>query len=248
MEMVLLIFMVSLFASTLSGIAGSGGGFIVTPFLLLLGLPVPNAIAISKMGGIGVTFGSLMAFRGKGLVRKQLLVPLIIITCLAAFNAGWVIPHIDPVLFERIIGVALLLLTPTLFIRKPAFQPGQRSAGARRLGYLLFTIVTGVQTIIGTGLATFINLILMFCFGLTALEASATKRFTQSIQAVIVFLLLLVQGYVIFSYGIAILVGAFIGGNLGSKFALKKGDKFVKFILAVVMVTSGVALLYSAEM
>jgi uncharacterized membrane protein YfcA len=88
-------------------------------------------------------------------------------------------------------------------------------------------------------------LILMFLFGLGALESNATKRVSQSVQAFMLFILLAIQGLVWWAHGIAALVAAVIGSHIGSHIAIKKGDRFVKIMLAVVMLTSGIALLVS---
>lgn len=95
----------------------------------------------------------------------------------------------------------------------------------------------------GTGIGTLLILVLMFAFGLSALEANATKRVAQISQAVILFVLLFIQGLVVLGHGVAALLGSLIGSHLGSKIAIKKGNRFVKIMLAVIMTASGVALL-----
>lgn len=83
----------------------------------------------------------------------------------------------------------------------------------------------------------------MFVFGLSALESNATKRVAQSIQSAILFVFLAIQGLVYWWHGLAGLLGSTIGSHIGTHIAIKKGDRFVKFMLAVVMLTSGIALL-----
>ncbi|HYH75672.1 MAG TPA: sulfite exporter TauE/SafE family protein [Candidatus Saccharimonadales bacterium] len=238
-----LTFVVSLLASTLSGMSGGGGGFVIIPYFLFLGLPPANALATAKLGGIGTTFGALTAFHGKGLVHKRLVVPFMAITFVCALISAWLIPRLDPTLFTKIIGVVLIVLTPTLFIKKAAFMPGSRTKPWIITGFVLYTVFSFLQTLVGTGMGSILVLILMFVFGLSALESSATKRVAQSVQAVVLFVLLAIQGLVLWWHGVAGLLGSIVGSHIGSHIALKKGDKFVKFMLAAVMVTSGIALL-----
>src|ERR1044071_5877293 len=98
---ILLTFVVALVASILSGMSGGGGGFITMPYFLFIGMPPANALATAKMGGLGTTFGSLTAFRGKGLVHKGLVRWFMAITLVCALISAWLIPQIDPVLFRR---------------------------------------------------------------------------------------------------------------------------------------------------
>lgn len=242
--LVVVTFFVGLASSLLSGMSGGGGGFITLPyFLLVVGLPPANALATAKMGGVGTSFGAMSALKGKGLVHKGLVYKFMAITVTCSLFAAWLIPRLDPALFQRAIGVFLLLLIPTLFINKAAFQPGDRSSRWIGVGFVLYTIFSFLQTVIGTGMGSILVLVLMFLFGLGALEANATKRVAQSVQSAILFVLLAIQGLVYWWHGLAGLLGSVIGSHIGTHIAIKKGSQFVKMMLGGVMLVSGIALL-----
>ena len=237
-------FLVGFLSSLLSGMSGGGGGFITIPYyLLIVGLPPANALATAKMGGIGTSIGGISAFKGKGLVHKGLVFKVVAITFVCSLISAWLIPRVDPALFQRLIGAFLIVLVPTLFINKAAFQPGERSKHWIGLGFALYVVFSFLQTLIGTGMGSILVLILMFLFGLSALESNATKRVAQSVQSAILFVLLAVQGLVYWWHGVAGLAGSLIGSHIGTHIAIKKGSGFVKIMLAVVMLTSGIALL-----
>jgi uncharacterized protein len=244
MWLVLLTFVVCFASSVVSGMGGGGGGFISVPYFLFLGLPPAHAIATSKMTGIGTSVGSLTALKGKGLVNKRLAVPFMVLTLIFSLVAAWAMPKINPELFQKVIGGVLIVLAPTLFIKKAGFQPGERSRPFIVLGFICYGLFSFLQIMIGTGMGSILVLVLMFLFGLGALEANATKRVSQSAQSVILFVLLGIQGLVMWWHGLAGLLGALIGSHLGTHIAIKKGAKFVKTMLAVVMFASGVALLW----
>lgn len=241
--LVVLTFFVGFAASMLSGMSGGGGGFIMIPYLIFIGLPPANAIATAKMGGIGVVVGALSVFKGQGLVRKKLVVPLMAITFVCSLVSAWLIPRIDPDLFANIIGLALIALTPTLFIKKASLRPGARTTPWIVAGFVLYTVFSFLQTLIGSGIGTILLVVLMLLFGLNALESNATKRVAQSVQAVVLFVLLALQGLVVWAYGFAGLVGSLIGSRIGARLAIKKGETLVRAALAFAMATSGIALL-----
>ena len=241
--LVVLTFVISLASSILSGISGGGGGFIMTPYFIFVGLTPAQSLATTKFGALGTAFGSLTAFKGKGLVRRKLVVPFMAITLVCALIAAWLIPQIDAGVFQKVIGVALLLLIPTIFIKRASFQPGERTRGWVTVGFVAYAVFSFLQALLGTGLGSILVLILMFLFGLNALEASATKRVSQSVQAFVLFILLSLQGLVVWAHGIASLAGSMIGSHIGTHIAIKKGAGFVKIMLALVMATSGVTLL-----
>lgn len=240
-----LTFIVGLLSSILSGMAGGGGGFIIIPYFILIGFTPAQALATAKMGSIGTTLGAFTALKGKGLVNKKLVWPFMAMTAVFACISAWLIPQIDAAIFQRVIAVLLIVLIPTLFLNKAAFQPGHRSQRWIVLGFVAYAFFSFAQTLVGTGMGSLIVLVLMFMFGLSALEANATKRVAQSVQGVILFVLLLLQGLVVLTHGLAGILGSVIGSHLGTNFAIKKGSAFVKIILAVMMLTSGVALFFT---
>ncbi len=241
--LVLLTFFVGLAASILSGISGGGAGFIIMPYYIFIGLSPAQALATAKMGGIGTSIGAITAFKGEGLVRKKLILPFMVIAVICAVIAAWFVPKIDPVVFQKVIGCILIVLIPTLFINKAALQPGERSRHFIVLGYTSYVFFAFMSALVGTGMGSLLVLVLMFLFGLTALEANATKRVAQSVQSLILFILLLIQGLVVLAHGIAGIAGAIIGSHIGTKIAIKKGNKFVKMILAITMLVSGIILI-----
>ena len=241
--LVLVTFVMALVMGLVSGMSGGGAGFVMIPYFIAIGLPPANALATQKFSALGTTFGSLTAFRGKGLIDKRYLVPFTIITFICALISAWLIPQIDDKFFEKLIGVMLLLVMPTLFINKAAFQPGGRSQRWIAVGFVAFTFFSFAQTLLGSGMGTVVVLVMMYLFGMDALHAAATKRVTQTVQAVVLFILLALQGLVVWAHAAAGAIGATIGTHIGTHIAIKGGVKFVKLMLAVVILISGVALL-----
>ncbi|HLZ14430.1 MAG TPA: sulfite exporter TauE/SafE family protein [Candidatus Saccharimonadales bacterium] len=241
--LVLATFFIGLSSSVLSGMGGGGGGFITVPYFLFIGLTPAHALATAKMGGIGTSVGAITALRGKGLVDRKLVIPFMTLTVLFSLVSAWLIPRLDPSLFQKVIGGVLIVLAPTVFIKKSAFQPGERSRPFIIVGFVCYALFSFLQTLVGTGMGSVLVLVLMFLFGLGALEANATKRVAQSVQSAILFALLAVQGLVFWWHGLAGLIGSLIGSHLGTRIAIKKGAHFVRIMLAVVMVVSGIGLL-----
>jgi uncharacterized protein len=241
--LVLVTFFIGFTSSIVSGMGGGGGGFITVPYFLFIGLTPAHALATAKMGGIGTSFGAITAIRGKGLVNRRLVVPFMALTIVFSCISAYLIPRLDPAFFQKAIGILLIVLTPTLFIRKSSFQPGERSRALIVLGFVSYAIFSFLQTLVGTGMGSILILVLMFLFGLSALEANATKRVAQSVQSAILFVLLGIQGLVMWWHGLAGLLGSLVGSHIGTHIAIRKGTGFIKVMLGLVMLGSGIGLL-----
>lgn len=235
-------FIVAFLSSIISGMSGGGGGFIMTPYYLLIGLTPQQIVAGASVASLGLGSSSLMAMRGKGLIEKRFLWPLAIVTVLFTILAMFVLPRIQSGMFEIAIGILLILLAPTLFINKSSMQPGERSRKSIVAGYIIYAIILFASSL-GSGLATLLFLPLMFLMGLSTLQSNALRRALMLVQALVAFCIVLPQGYIVWGYALAGLVGCYIGGFIGTKIALKKGEKFVKYGLAGIMIISGLVLL-----
>ncbi len=243
MDLLLLVtFFVALISSVLSGMSGGGGGFVMTPFFLLIGMSPQQIAGNASVAGLGLGASSLLAMKGRGLIKKQLILPLAAVTILFTVLAMLVLPHIKSDSFEMVIGALLLVLAPTLFIKKSQFQPGPRGRASTTAGYIVYALILFASAL-GSGLATLLFLPLIFLMGLTTLEANALRRVLMIIQAVVAFLIILPQGFIVWSYALTTLIGCYIGGHVGTKFALKKGERFATHALAAVMILSGIILL-----
>lgn len=240
--LILATFIVAFLSSIVSGMSGGGGGFIMTPYFLLIGLTPQQIVAGASVAGLGLGGSSLVAMRGRQLIDKRFLWPLAALTVISTISAMLLLPKIESGLFEKTIGILLIALSPTLFIKKQGFQPGERTRKSIMLGYFVYAVILFASSL-GSGLATLLFLPLMFLMGLSALKANALRRVLMVIQAIVAFCIVLPQGYIVWGYALASLAGCYIGGFIGTKIALKKGDMFVKYGLAGVMAVSGLVLL-----
>lgn len=235
---------VGVLSGLLSGISGGGGGMIMIPAFILVGLPPQQAVATGKMNGLGAAFGGLAAFAKTGHIRKDILRIMIPLAIIIGLVTPFVFSVIESDVFQIILGIILILLVPTLFIKKKIIRaPAKQHKIA---GYSAYSMVLTVQAIFGSGVGTLALFVLTFMFGTSKIEANATKRAITAVLTPITFVALLIGGYVVLSYGIVGLISVFAGTNLGSKIALKKGDKFVTIAMAIIISFSGAALVVSA--
>jgi len=107
--------------------------------------------------------------------------------------------------------------------------------------YFLIQIFTGF---FGAGTGVFIFYILMLCFGLTITEAVATQSIPLLVLSISSLALFALHGIIDYEIGIVLLAGMALGGYIGAHFALKKGNKWIKGLFAVIVIISGIKLLF----
>ena len=241
----LIIFAIASFLmSVVSGIGGGGGGFIITPLAIFLGLTPQQAIATGKFGGLGTTLGSLQGLAGAKIHRWRVVVPLMLLAAIVGLLSPLIIKNLDNEIYRHLIGVTLVLLIPVVWLKEVGIKEHTPKEWQRVLAIPLLIVTLFMQAVFSSGMGTLVVLVLMAFMGMRALEANITKRFSHVILNSLVVLGLLGSGLIIWEVAAVLFAGNIIGGYIGSKIALKKGDKFVTKIFVVLMLVSGLELIF----
>jgi uncharacterized membrane protein YfcA len=233
--------------SILSGIAGAGGGFVMTPLGILLGLSPAQAVASGKFNGLSVTVGSLFGMKKvHGTVSKARVIPVMVLAFVVGLAVPFAIKTMDSKAYRVTLGVILLLMIPVIIYKKIGIRPHNPSPIQRLFGGMLLSLALALQGIFSGGLGSLVNVVLMGMMGMTAIEANLTKRWSQLILNITVIVGVLGAGLIVWkAVGVGVfssLAGGYIGGRLG----VAKGDVFIMRIMIGLMIISAVALIAGA--
>lgn len=241
-----IIFFVTFIASILSGMTGGGGGFIITPFFIAVGLTPQQSIATGKLGAIGVDSGAIVAFRHYSTKHKAMALFLAASALLIGVFSSIGIRHIGNDNLQLFIGVLSLTMIPVLFVKHHGLKSKRRHSALQAVGLLAIVITMLLQGVFSSGIGSLINVFLIVFFGISALETNFIKRRASLVLDVVVFLGLLGSGLIHYKYGLIALAGGASGGYIGSKFALHEGERFARYALMVFMLASGIWLIATA--
>lgn len=234
---------VSFLMSIISAIGGGGGGFITTPLAIFLGLTPQQAIATGKIGGLGVTLGSLKGLAKAKIHRWNIVIPLMVLATIVGLSSPFVIKNLDNEVYRNLIGVVLICLIPVIWFRKIGTQEQNTKVWHRVLAVPLLVVTLFMQAIFSSGMGSLVVLVLMGLMGMKALEANITKRFSQVILNSLIVLGLLGSGLILWNVAIVLFIGNTVGGLIGSKIALKRGDEFVTKVFIILMLVSALGLI-----
>lgn len=240
----LIIYGAAVFLSAiLSGIAGAGGGFIMTPLLIFLGATPAQAVATGKLSGLSISLGSIGGMRSVPKSSKRRLIVIASLAFIIGLLAPLVIVRLESELYRNILGVLLLAMIPILIWKKVGHTEMHPTVTKKAIGYILLIVSLGLQAIFSGGLGTLVNLVLMAFLGMPALEANVTKRYSQVILNTVIVLGVVLTGLIIWPVAIIGIVMAGLGGFIGGKIAVKRGNTFVMSIFIVLMLFSALELL-----
>lgn len=241
----LLIFaLINVCAAVLSGIGGSGAGFIGMPLLIFLGLSPAQAVATGKLGGMAIATGSIGGmYRVPKRSRRQITIMLamgLVISLLAPFA----IVRLDSEVYRRIMGAVLLLMIPVLIVKKVGHIEQEVTPKKKVLGYILLLLSMIMFAVFAGGMGTLITIVLMAFLGMPAIEANVTKRYIQIFMNVIIVAGLIGSGLIVWRVAAVCVVSGGLGGFIGGKIAAKKSNRFVMGVFIVLMFVSALELLF----
>jgi len=240
------VFFVTFAASLLSGISGGGGGFIITPFYIAIGLTPQQAIATGKFASFGLGAGAIAAFRDRLNTKKRFTTFLIIIAILTGLASSFLIRSIKNENLQLLMGILTLSMVPVLLIRHRGLKSRRPGIISQAFGSVALVVILLLQGILSSGIGSLVSVILILFFGTSALQANIMKRKAAIALNIIVVLGLLSSGLINYRYGLYGMAGGIIGGYIGSRIALREGEAFARWALLGFMFVSGIWLIVTA--
>lgn len=237
-------FIVAFLSSILSGLAGSGGGFIMAPYWLLIGLSPTQAASAGSFMAIGMGGSSLATLKVNGHMptNKKITFTLIAITIATSAIGPLFLQQFSSDTFKIVLAILTLVSLPFLFIDRRKLRISKKS---KVIGTILLGILLVANSFIASAaFSIFISLTLAQTFGLSILQSTALRRLIALVQSIIVFCTLAILGNLLLFHGLVAFIGGSLGSYIGTKFAIKKGETFAKYALAAGAAISSFALLF----
>lgn len=230
-------------ANIFGGIAGGGAGFVMTPLAIFLGLTPAQAVANGKFGGLAVTLTSLQRLERERLHSWRMVIPIMALAGVIGLAAPIVITKMESDVYRNVLGVLLLVMIPVVLLKKVGLVKRKASPKQQVLGWILLSITLAIQAVFSGGMGMLVNLVLMGMMGMSALEATVTKRFSQVLLNSLIIFGVIGSGLAIWQVALTSAIAAGAGGAIGSRLAIKRGNRFVSYIFVVFMLLAAIELL-----
>jgi uncharacterized membrane protein YfcA len=242
-DVLTLMFLVAVTAGCIDAIAG-GGGLLVIPALLSLGLPPAAALATSKLQSSGGSLAASVFFLRKGLVDVRTITPAVIACFVGSLCGGCLLLSIDSSFLKAIIPGLLLVIAGYFLLAPNIGKLDSRPrvsmatfAGSAALPLGFYDGFFGP----GTGSFLAIAFVLLLGFNLTKATAHAKLlNLTSNIAALIYFMAF---GTIFWTVGLVMLTGQLIGGAIGARLVLRSGQRLIRAAIVLMSCAMSIKLL-----
>ena len=243
-ELLALLFLIAMLAGFIDSIAG-GGGLLTVPALLAVGLPPASALATNKLQSCGGSFSASLYFIRQRMVDLKQQKWAIACAFIGSALGTLSVMHIQADFLKLLLPI-LTISVGLYFLLSPTIGENDRKS---RLTILQFAILPALvigfyDGFFGPGAGSFYALAYITLAGFNLTKATAHTKvlnFTSNLTGLIFFI---AGGEVVWSIGLVMLVGQFIGARLGAKMVIAKGRKLIRPMLITVSTIMSIKLIY----
>ncbi|MFC2158482.1 sulfite exporter TauE/SafE family protein [Acidobacteriota bacterium] len=229
----LLLFGVGAVAGFININAG-GGSSLTLPALIFLGLEGSLANGTNRIAIFIQNIFAVASFRKREVHDFNLSFKLSLFTLPGAVIGAILAARISDILFQRILGVVLILVVFSLFFSR-SYKNGT-SDPAEKHSWFIYPALFGIGFYGGflqIGVGFLLMASLYHLLERNLVRVNMHKVFIVLIYTIPAILIFLATGNIDWKYGLTLAAGNALGGWWGAHAAVKGGERFIRIILAV---------------
>lgn len=230
--------------ATLAGFVDAivgGGGLIQTPasLIILPNLPVATVIGSLKIPSFSGTYFAARQYVRKVPMDWKLIGWMAITAFCFSFLGSMLLTQVSNRFMKPIILVVLVFVALYTYSKKDFGQYSHKTHSLKQrnlYGFLICMVIGFYDGFIGPGAGSFLVLAFISLMGLDFLHASANAKMINLATNLGSIFLFLLKGSILWQIAIPMAICNALGGFLGAKMAIAKGNQFIRVFFLLVIV------------
>lgn len=223
-----------------------GGSFLTIPMLIFTGLPAAVANGTNRIALTLASMVSVHNFRKRGFFEWKIALMLGIPTAIGAIIGSFISINLPDELYTMILAtviiivIIVIIINPQRFIKKNIIEASIKN---RTAGIIIFFFLGIYAGVIQAGVGFLMITSLVFLTGYSLVKINSIKVMIAMTYMLVTLAVFIFSGNVNWVYALVLSVGNGTGAYLGTRFAVKHGDKWIKVILLIAAVIMALKLL-----
>ena len=242
LELLALLFGVASIAGCVDALAG-GGGLITVPALLATGISPIQALATNKLQSSAGSLTASLYFIQRKVVNLREMRFVILCTFVGSVFGTVLVQMIDTSFLSSLIPILLIAIALYFYFAK------NMEGGEQKITLHAFALSVGFGVgfydgFFGPGTGSFFAAAFVALLGYAISKATAHAKvlnFTSNIASLLFFIL---GGQVVWSLGLVMIAGQFLGARIGARMVLTRGQQIIRPLIVIVSVIMSARLIW----
>lgn len=232
-------------AGVINTVAG-GGSFLTLPALMFCcSLDPKTANGTNRIAILLSSASASATFHKHGHLNRKLAFQLAAPTLLGVPLGALAAIKLPAGSFEPLFGLVFLVMAViTLLDPKRFIEPEQSENPMPWWGYLVFFAIGIYVGFIQAGMGILLLLAMQLVASGNLVESNAIKNLIGFVVTLLGVLVFVSYGQIVWLPGLIMAIGNVLGGVVGAKLAIAKGNRLIVAVLVVVMIGTGLKLLW----
>ena len=226
-------------------ILAGGGSIISLSVLMMLGLPAPVANGTNR---IAIAIQNLVAvsrFKQQKVLDTKKGIWLATPAVAGSIFGAMIAADINEEIFEKAVAVIMLLMLIFILYKPQNWIKERTGLVEKKVSFrqvIVFFLIGIYGGFIQMGVGYFLLAGLVLGAGYELVKANAIKALIVLLYTPFAIFIFFVNGQINWTYGLIMTVGNVAGALIASRMAVKKGAKFVRWVIVVVILLTALHL------
>jgi hypothetical protein len=240
-----LTFIVLLLTGIIAGfinVTAGGGSTLTLPVLIFLGLDSTTANGTNRIGILLQNVSSVYSFKKESYYELKTSLLLSIFTLPGAIAGAIAAIEVDDELFQKILGIIMIGIILSMFVPEKKTVKNNQS----KINFLTAVSMMAIGFyggFIQVGVGFLIMASLKYLLKLDLIRINMHKVFIVLVFTMPALIIFILSDNVNWILGLSLAAGNALGGWWGAKMSVKKGEGFIKAVLAAVIFIMALKLL-----
>lgn len=224
-------------ASVLASMVGLGGGLIIVPVLIFLGLPPQIAAANSLMATMANAAGSTMVYAKQKRIDYPRAIKLGLMAVPGSVLGAIILVDAEPGIFGVLLAAALVVAAVYVFLRpKMSSRPLSGTHVVMVLSAATSFLAGVISSYFGVGGGVIFVPLMVIILGMSMMRAAPTSMFALMLTSIAGVTTHGILGHADMLLAALLSAGALAGGMAGARLSLVVGERYLRVMATVVMV------------
>lgn len=237
---IIILCVAAFFAGFVDAVVG-GGGLIQSPVALIVlpNMPVASIMGSLKIPGISGTSVAAYHYLKNVTMNWKLLAIMALCSYVSAFLGSELLTLVSNDFMKPLLFGILIVLAIYTFVKKDFGQHQKKNIPEAKMiviGIIISAVIGFYDGFIGPGTGSFLVVAFITLLGFDFLHSSANAKMVNMASNLGSITLFVMKGQIIWLIAIPMVFCNALGGWLGAKTAIKKGNEFIRVFFLIVVV------------